>query len=344
MYSPRRRILVHRPGGRRALVFDNKPIQEPGPGEVQVDVKACGINFADIAVRLGLYEAAKGMYPLCPGLEFSGVIRKMGKGTDDLQIGDRVFGAARFGAYTTVINCPSEHLWKMPPDWNFPKAASFAVAYLTAYYGLYCVGHLIKSDVVLVHSAAGGVGTALTHLLKMNGNTSIGIVGTTEKVSSVKEAGADLVIDKSLEDLWKRAEEISPEGYDIILDANGASTLKESYNHIKPAGRLLVYGFSSMFSRSGHKNWPKLIKDYFRTPSFNPFELTGSNKTVSGFNLIYLFERVDLFREIMSNLVKWSVNGLIPPMPISEFAFDDAAEAHRVLESGKSVGKLVLVL
>lgn len=344
MPYPRKRIIIQKPGSRRSLSFDETPIGEPGPAEVQVEVKACGVNFADIAVRLGLYEAAKGMYPLCPGLEFAGIVSQKDENVDELNVGDKVFGASRFGAYTTVINCPPEHLWKMPPDWDFPRGAAFTVPYLTAYYGLHSIGHLKKSDIVLVHSASGGVGTALIHLLMANGNTSVGVVGRSEKVSTAKAAGAEFVIDKSRENLWKRAEEISPKGYDMILDANGASTLKGSYEHIKAGGRLLVYGFSSMFSSSGHKNWPKLIRDYFRTPRFNPFELTGSNKTVSGFNLIYLFERVSLFRDIMSTLVEWTSQGLIPPMPVSEYAFEDVREAHRALESGKTIGKLVLVV
>jgi NADPH:quinone reductase-like Zn-dependent oxidoreductase len=309
-----------------------------------VEVKACGINFADIAVRLGLYEAAKGMYPLCPGLEFAGIVSHKGEEVNEFSVGDRVFGASRFGGYTTVINCPSEHLWKMPADWDFSRGATFTVPYLTAYYGLHSIGHLKKSDIVLVHSAAGGVGTALVHLLKVNGNTCVGIVGLTEKISAVKQAGADFVVDKSRKKLWERAEVISPGGYDMILDANGATTLKESYNHIKPSGRLLVYGFSSMFSSSGHKNWPKLIRDYFRTPRFNPFELTGSNKTVSGFNLIYLFENVAFFRDIMADLVEYASKKRMPRMPVSEYAFEDVADAHRALESGKTIGKLVLVV
>jgi NADPH:quinone reductase-like Zn-dependent oxidoreductase len=344
MTSPRKRIIIKSPGGRKALLFDETPIRDPESDEVQVDIKACGINFADIAVRLGLYEAAKGMYPLCPGLEFSGIVSRTGAEVDGYQIGEEVFGAARFGAYASIINCPPEHLWKTPPDWDFSRAAAFPVSYLTAYYGLHSVGNLAKADRALVHSAAGGVGTALIHLLKANGNMCVGVVGLSEKISAVKKAGADFVIDKSRENLWKRAEKIIPEGYDIILDANGASTLKGSYNHMRPAGRLIVYGFSSMFSSSGHKNWPKLIKDYIRTPRFNPFELTGSNKTVSGFNLIYLFEKVDLFRSIMSTLTENTFRESIPAMPVTEYAFEDVAQAHRDLESGKTTGKLVLVV
>jgi len=309
-----------------------------------VGVKACGINFADVAVRLGLYKAAKGAYPLCPGLEFSGVVKKAGTGVSGFSPGDRVFGATLFGAYTTVVNCPSEHVWAMPSAWDFPKAATFVVVYLTAYYALHQVGHLRETDRVLVHSAAGGVGTAVLHLLKGRCQFSVGVVGRPEKVAPAKEAGATEVIDKSSQELWFRAREISPEGYDLILDANGASTLRGSYRHLRAGGRLLVYGFASMFSPHGHKNPFKLLWYYFRTPRFNPFALAGDNRTVSGFNLIYLFDRVELFRRIMDTLLKMERQGDFPAMPITAFPFAQVAKAHQALESGRSVGKLALVI
>ena len=335
---------MKRPGSHQALIIEEVPIRSPRPGEVQVEVRACGINFADIAVRLGLYGAAKGLYPLCPGLEFSGIVKQVGEGVKGFEAGQKVFGATRFGGYSEIINCPYQHIWPLPNSWNFERGATFPVAYLTAYYALYHVGHLRPEDKVLVHSAAGGVGTALLHLLRLNGNLVVGVVGSSIKVDAAFNAGADHVIDKSTDDLWHKAEEICPEGYDIILDANGATTLMGSFSHIKPTGRLLIYGFASMFSRTGKKSLPKLLWYYLKTPRFSPFDLTSNNKTVAGFNLIYLFEHVSLFREIMEKLLRWDAKGLLPPMPIKSYPFEEVAKAHTDLESGRTVGKLVLTL
>jgi NADPH:quinone reductase-like Zn-dependent oxidoreductase len=319
-------------------------IETPGQNEVQVAVRACGINFADIAARLGLYAAAKGLYPLCPGLEFAGVVAAAGKAVSSFREGDAVFGAVRFGAYATCLNCPEDQLWHLPDGWDFSRGATFPVAYLTAYYGLFEVGHLEPSDMVLVHSAAGGVGTALLHLLAVNGNRAVGVVGASQKKKAAKAAGATEIIDKSRERLWARAERIRSQGYDIILDANGAATLKGSFRHLSPGGRLLIYGFASMFSHSGRKNPLKLLWTYFRTPRFNPFDLTGSNRTISGFNLIYLFDRVSLFREIMDRLLLWDAQGRLPFMPVQAFPFEEVTQAHQAIESGLSVGKLALVI
>ncbi len=325
------------------MEIESTLLQDPGSGEIQVQVKACGINFADISVRLGLYAAAKNLYPLCPGLEFSGMVAQTGPGVEKFQPGDRVFGVSRFGAYSTVVNTVSDHLWHLPENWDFSRGAAFPVAYLTAYYALHHVGHLHPDDRVLVHSAAGGVGTALLHLLRANGNLSAGVVGRHEKVPYAREAGASLVIDKEKQQLWEAAEQWSPEGYDLILDANGASTLKASYNHLTPGGRLLIYGFASMFSPTGKKNYLKLMWYYFKTPRFNPFHLTGTNRTVSGFNLIYLFDKKTFFREIMERLLRLDRENKLPEMPLKSYPFEEVAAAHKALESGKTVGKLVLL-
>ena len=111
MSEARRRIIVKKPGGYNAFRFDETPLEAPGPAEVQIDVRACGINFADISVRLGLYAAAKGAYPLCPGLEFAGIVRRTGSSVSEYSVGDKVFGVSRFGAYTSAINCLAEHIW-----------------------------------------------------------------------------------------------------------------------------------------------------------------------------------------------------------------------------------------
>jgi NADPH:quinone reductase-like Zn-dependent oxidoreductase len=343
MSSPRKRILIKKPGGYSGLLMDETPIEDPGPQEVQVQVRACGINFADISVRLGLYAAARGLYPLCPGLEYAGIVKSTGTRTTGFQPGNRVFGATRFGGYTTVINTAPEQLWHLPDHWNFSRGAAFPVAYLTAYYALHHVGHLHPDDKVLVHSAAGGVGTALLHLLRINGNQSVGVVGRSEKRGFAANAGASFVIDKTRKSLWRSAEDLSPDGYDIILDANGASTLKASYGHLKPAGRLLIYGFASMFSPTGKKNYLKLIWYYLKTPRFNPFHLTGLNRTISGFNLIYLFEKKTLFGEIMETLLRMDREGQLMEMPIKSYVFENVAAAHKAMESGNTVGKLVLL-
>jgi NADPH:quinone reductase-like Zn-dependent oxidoreductase len=160
----------------------------------------------------------------------------------------------------------------------------------------------------------------------------------------VRATGADHVIDKSTQDLWREAERISPDGYDLILDANGVSTVGASYKHLRRAGKLVVYGFHSMMPKQGGKpNWPKLAFDYVRTPRFNLLDMVNDSRNVLAFNLSYLFDRVELLREAIEQISGWIADGKLAPPPVVTYPLAEVARAHADIESGKTVGKLVLV-
>jgi len=336
-------IIIEKPGCYDRLKIEDYRMEDPDCDSIQVKIMACGVNFADICVRLGIYSAAKNMKSVCPGLEFAGVVKKTGENTRYFKPGDKVFGVCRFGGYSTVINIPENQLWHLPNNWSFAEGATFPVAYLTAFHAMYNVGNIHQGETALVHSAAGGVGMALLQLLKANGNTSVGIVGNADKTAKAQEAGASYIIDKSSVPLWSEADRLQPDGYDIIFDANGISTLKQSYARLKPGGRLIVYGFASMLPYSGRLNKIKLIWDWLRTPRFSPFRLTTENRSVCGLNLIYLFDKVSFFRDNMESLLAKERMGEISVIPVTEFPFSQVAEAHRYMGSGKSVGKIALI-
>jgi NADPH:quinone reductase-like Zn-dependent oxidoreductase len=187
------------------------------------------------------------------------------------------------------------------------------------------------------------VGTALLQLARLRGCHAVGVVGATHKLATARAAGASALIDKSTEALWQAARRESPGGYDAVFDANGVSTLAQSYGHLAPMGRLVVYGFHSMLPRSGGRpNWLKLARDYLRTPRFNPLKMTAENRSVMACNLSFLGEHADTLRAGMLELLGWLEQGLIQPAPVTEYALEDVASAHRDLESGQTVGKLVL--
>ena len=151
-------------------------------------------------------------------------------------------------------------------------------------------------------------------------------------------------IDKAAQDLWSEAKRVAPDGYDIVLDANGVETLAQSYAHLGAPGKLVIYGFATMMSRGRDKpNWAKLASDWIRTPRYNPLTLTNDNKSVLAFNLSYLFERREILVDLMRDLVARVDAGKIEPPTVKTFPLDAVAEAHRALESGATVGKLVLL-
>ncbi|AGC41584.1 NADPH:quinone reductase [Myxococcus stipitatus DSM 14675] len=341
-----RKVVIAKAGGYGQLRIENLNQVSPGAGEVVVATQAIGVNYADCVIRMGLYSSAKEYvgWPITPGFEFSGTVESVGAGVEDLAPGDRVFGVTRFGGYATHVTVPRHQLFALPSKLTMEQAAGFPAVFLTAYFALFELAHPRPGATVLVHSAAGGVGSALLQLGRIAGCRMVGVVGGTHKVEAARALGAEVVIDKSREDLWKAAKAAAPEGYDVVLDANGPSTLRESYRHLGSPGKLVIYGFHSMLPRKGGRpNYAKLAWDWLRTPRFDPLTLTNDNTSVLAFNLSYLFERRSVLEESLARLLTWVEEGQVVSPQVTTFPLDAVAEAHRALESGTTVGKLVLV-
>jgi len=343
-----KRISIAKPGGFDRLVLMDAPDLKPAPGEVLVETRAAGVNFADVVVRLGLYESAKKYvgWPITPGFEFSGEVAALGEGVTDLALGERVFGLTRFGGYASQVCVPRAQLFRVPAALSHAEAAAFPTVHLTAYYALREILRTRpgRGERVLVHSAAGGVGLAALQLARADGLLAIGVVGASHKRELALRFGATDVIDKSQQELWAEVERIAPDGLHYVLESNGAETLRQGYAHLRPTGRMVVYGFTSMLSRgSGRPNWLKLAWDFLRTPRFSPLEMVNVNKGVVGFNLSYLFEEQWLLEDAMTRMLGELESKVLRPLPVTEFPLADAAAAHEALQSGASVGKLVLV-
>ncbi len=341
-----RKVVIPRPGGYDRLTLETHPEPQPEAGEVLVATEAMGVNYADCVVRMGLYASAQEYvgWPITPGFEFSGTVSAVGRDVKDFTVGMRVFGVTRFGGYASHVAVPRHQVFALPSRLDMAQAAGFPTVFLTAYYALFELAHPRPGATLLVHSAAGGVGSALLQLGRIAGCRLVGVVGSSHKVETARALGAEVVIDKSREDLWPAAERAAPKGYDVVLDANGVSTLGESYQHVARPGKLVVYGFHSMMPHEGGKpDWVKLAWDWLRTPRFNPLQLTNENKSVMAFNLSYLFEQRHILEEAMGRMLGWVEEGRIVMPPVTRFPLDRVAEAHQALESGKTVGKLVLV-
>lgn len=349
-------IRIDRPGGYERLRYVELSSPEPRPHEVLVETRAVGVNFADCVVRLGLYPSAKEFvgWPITPGFEFSGVVTRVGAEVQEFSVGDEVLGITLFGGYATHIVVPALQLRKKPAALTFEEAAGIPVALLTAWYTLvelgagktqvtHAAGAPPRGKRVLVHSAAGGVGGALVAMAKHLGCEVIGVVGSSHKVEMVRALGADHVIDKSRESLAGRLREYGPTGYDIVLDANGAETLKQSYQVLRPTGRLVIYGAHTMLRRGfGGRNWFGLLFALLRTPRFDPLRLTNDNKSVLACNLSYLVGEQALLARGLDEVLGWVAGGHLPAPQVQNFPLREAARAHAALQSGTTVGKLIL--
>jgi NADPH:quinone reductase-like Zn-dependent oxidoreductase len=340
-----KKIVIHKPGSYDRLVIEEHPDPVPGPDEILIAVEAIGINFADCVTRMGLYASAKHYvgYPITPGFEGAGTVLATGAQVTDLAPGTPVMAVTRFNGYATRLLARRHQVFRRPERLSPEQAAGFSAVALTAWFALFELAHPRARETLLVHSAAGGVGSMLVQLGRIAGCRVVGVVGGTHKVGAAQALGADAVIDKSSQDLWREAERLAPGGYDIILDANGVSTLGQSYRHLAPIGRLVVYGFHSMLPRHGGVAGKlRLAWNYWRTPRFSPFSLTTRNRSVLGFNLSFLFDKQDLMQTGLGQLIQWLEDGKFASPRVTAYPFEQVAEAHRDLESGQTVGKLVL--
>jgi NADPH:quinone reductase-like Zn-dependent oxidoreductase len=341
-----KKVVIHKPGGYEQLRLEEHADLQPGPDEVLIDVTAIGVNFADCVTRMGLYASAKHYvgYPITPGFEVTGTIRSCGTEVTAFAPGAPVVAVTRFGGYATQVVVNHEQVFPLPAQLSHEVAAGLPAVSLTAWFALFQLAHPQAGNTILVHSAAGGVGSMLVQLGKLAGCTVIGVVGAPHKTATVTALGADAVIDKSVQDLWKEAERLAPDGYDIIFDANGAATLKHSYQHLAAIGKLVVYGFHSMLrTQGGVPGKLRLAWDYLRTPRFSPFDLTTQNRSVLGFNLSFLFDKTDILRQGMQQILQWLDEGKIQAPAVTTFPLEAVADAHRALESGQTTGKLVLL-
>lgn len=333
--------MVHAPGGHEALRLVETPDPAPGPGQLRVRVAAAGVNFADVIVREGYYDAAKGLYPLAPGFEFAGTVDALGPGARGFAAGERVFGFTRFGGYASVQLAEPGRLRRVPQGWSFAEAAALPAVQLTAYHALKGVAKVAAGETLLVHSAAGGVGLALLQQARALGCRPIGVVGSAGKAALALEYGAQAVVARGPR-LWQDLDRAAPEGFDAVFDANGLSTLRPGFARLKKGGRLVVYGFAELFPRGRRPGMLGLAWNWLRVPRFSPLELTGCNRAVMGFNIVHLTGKPELAKEGMDQVAAWAEDGTLKKGPVTEFPAERAADAHRALESGATTGKLVL--
>ena len=329
---------------------------------VTVLVTAAGVNYADVCIRWGLYaswkkfgggrrSSAEGDAADVPGFEFSGIVEEVGGAVVDFKVGDAVFGVTLFGGYSTRIVVPGHALFALPRRLTLSQAAAFPCTALTAWYAVCQQAEPIAAaSWVLIHSAAGGVGSMLVQICKLKGWSVVGVVGKPHKIQACRDFGADIVIDKhgkSTANMWAEIDAYCPDGFAAVFDANGVSTLAGSFARLAPCGKLIVYGFHSMLPRSGGvltaAHWLGMAWDWLRTPRFNPLDMTAANKSVLAFNLSFLFARRDILEDAMGTLLGWLDEGALRVPHVREFQLAEVRMAHAALESGLTVGKLVLL-
>lgn len=339
-----KQLQITRHGGPEVLQLVETPTLPLGSHDVRIQVKAAGVNFADLMMRMGLYpEAPK--TPFTPGYEIAGRVIEVGPKVQFFKAGDRVLAGTKFGGYTSEIVLP-EYLVKKTPDClSDEEAAGVVVNFLTAWIALHEMGRVRAGDRVVIPSAAGGVGTAAVQIAVQAGAHVIGLVSSPDsKKEQVLALGAQEVLSYNE---WNQLERSTAH---IILNSIGGKSIKEDFKKLLPTGRIITYGASSTVSGK-KRSLLNLIAFATQTPFFTPFQLMFQNKGVFGLNLLQFFDDFHSDHHPAISILLSSLDKILDHIDKKNFrvilgksfALEAGGEAHTWLQSRSNIGKVVLI-
>lgn len=337
-----RAAVIGRFGPPGVLTIREIPRPVPGQGEILVKVRAIGVNFADVFARLGVYPGIP-KPPFVPGIEYAGTVEKTGKKVRRFTPGQKVFGFTRQNGYAEYVCVPEQNAIVMPPRMSFEEGAAFTVASLTAYHGLVNLAHAQAGEKVLIHAGAGGVGTASIQIAKHLGLQVFATVGSEEKARVAREQGADYVVNSSAQDfseVIRRA--TNGYGVDIVMDGVAGPALRKGLKILAPMGRYILFGVSSV-NAPKRLNFLRIALDSVTAPRILLSSKISKNVGYHAFNLYFLTHKTELMHSSLSALVAWYRRGALRPLIGATFRLDQVVEAHRLLQSRKAVGKIVLI-
>jgi NADPH:quinone reductase-like Zn-dependent oxidoreductase len=306
----------------------------PGPRDVLIQVAFAGLNFADVLIQQGLYQAANDEMKtgkFTPGFEVSGTVMAVGGAVKAFQVGDRVMGVTRFGGFASQINLPEDHVFACPANVDLSVAAGIPTVFMTAYIALKQELSLLPAKTLLVRSAAGGVGQAALQLAKIWGLHTTGWVSLMGKAAAIQGL-ADTILSGSL----------SPDSrFDLIMEPGGGKQLQESMDHLADNGTLVVYGANNFVGRGYQMNPIKLVLQFLFMPRVSPLQLLGNGKRIVGFNLVYWMKQKDALRYVMSDVLKMMETEKLKPLSTRIFPLSRFQDALDLLHSGEHTGKIV---
>jgi NADPH:quinone reductase len=323
-----KQIVVNEFGGSEKLIFQDVPMPSAGEGQMVIKVEASGVNFSDSMQRRNKYVFPVSL-PYLPGFEVAGTVTELGKGVDNVSVGDRVVAMLPGGGgYAQYAVTASYLAAVIPSAISVQESLALQVQGLTAYLMLKDGAKLQSGQTVLIHAAAGGVGTLLIQIAKQLGaGKIIATASTIEKLTVAKSLGADDLINYTEPDWVQKVKDATGgKGVDLILDSTGGEILRNSVSCLAPFARLINFGNPTGGSTS-----------------IEAFTLVNHNQTLQGFGLAGYFEKPDLMQEAYQYLFSQAATGKLKVHIGQTFPLQDAAEAHRQMENRTTTGKVVLI-
>ena len=314
---------------------------EPQAGQVRIRVSAAGLCFAEVMAAQGLYPGAP-KPPAVLGYEVAGVIDKAGPGADERRVGSRVVGLTTYGGHSDMVCVPERQAFAIPHGKDFTEAAAIPVNYLTAYHILFRAASVRPGERVLVHMAAGGLGTAALQLCRtIDGVQTFG-TASAAKHEAIRKEGCAYPIDYHATDYAREVRRLTDgEGVDVVLDPLGGADWRKGLKLLRPGGRLIAYGFANMTSGE-RRNPARVLRQAASIPLLTPLQLMNANKAVAGVHIGRLMEQVDLLTEELTEVLALWAAGTITPRIDATFPFARAADAHRRILSHGNTGKIIL--
>lgn len=330
-----RAIVLATKGSPEVLQVQERQAPVPAKDQVLIDVRAAGVNFSDLLIRVGLHPKTPKL-PAVIGYEIAGTVASLGQDVTGFAVGDRVAAFVRDGGYAEQAVAGVRDTFALPGALSFEEGAAVPLSAATAYGCLVRYGAGQHDERVLIHAAAGGAGLAATKLAKV---LDLEVWGTASaaKHDAIRALGVDHALDYHRQG-WER--EVPP--LDLVMDSLGGASYRRSYKLLRPGGRLICFGASSVLSGE-KRNLITALNMVLRTPRFNPMKQMGDSKTVIGFDTIALWEDKGDLGDFLQPVAGFLASGGWAPEVAATFSFDDAPAAHRYLTERSNIGKVVLV-
>lgn len=319
-------IAITRPGDASVLAKVERPVPQPGPGEVLIRVGAAGVNRPDLLQRRGLYPPPAGA-PDIPGLEVAGQVVARGAGVEAIALGERVCALVAGGGYAEYCLAAATLCHPVPPNLGISQAAALPEALFTVWSNVFERGRLQPGETLLVQGGCSGIGTIAIQVARQFGARVLATAGSDEKCAACAALGAE-PINYRHDDFGQRIMELTNgAGVNLILDIIGGPYLSRHLEILAPGGRLVIIAV-----QGGHKAEVSLLPILL-----NHLTITGSTLRPRS-----LEEKSRLARAIRAELWPWVAAGQVKPMVYARFPIEEAGQAHELMETGRHIGKIVL--
>ena len=328
--------LVKNGKSKDAFEFRDIQMTEPKDNEVGIIVEASGINFADVVARLGQYQDCPPL-PTIIGYEAVGRVEKVGKNVTTLQKGDRVLAFTRFGGYSQYVTQQESAVAKISETMDVGKALALATQYSTAFYACSVATNVLPNETVLIHSGAGGVGTALIQLCKLKNAKIYTTAGSESKLEYCRKQGANVAINYVKDDFSKEIKE----PIDVAFDAVGAENFRKSYKLLNRGGRIVGYGASSMTDAHNILSKAKMGLAF---GVYHPAQLLMESRSMIGVNMLRIADyKPDTLKHCMESVIQLLHEGKLDPHVGNMYPVKDIVQAHDDMEGRKTMGKVGFV-